>query len=457
MTILLILDNAAYGLLKDRVPLGTVVAGVKVGGLTSAKAAELLRSRAIELEKFPITLQSEESTASLTAKQLGVAIQPDLNLLASSQERWIHLKYWRSFLIKKELPLAYTIDSDRLTQSLADIAGPNSLAQDATLQVSDGRLTIVPEKNGRILNSSQIDAAIRSLTLTGKAPSVVLTFDQTPPAITAGTISQVKAEIETAITPLNLTDNNKSYPLEVATILPAIELNSEGPTVSWRLNTDKLKVQLAATIVRQATVKMSPKTIQSNDGNITSAGQDGREVQVDELVRLVNSAIAEKIDTKASPIVIPIKIIPRSEKTIYPDYVAGLFEGLYIDINLTKQRLYIMNGETKTAEYLISSGKRGTPTPVGLFYIKNKIIFAQSRLYPGIWMEKWNALAKTPDGRGYEGYGVHHVPCFDSQCRTREPQTHLGRPVSAGCVRIENAGADWVYDNAPIGTPVNIH
>jgi lipoprotein-anchoring transpeptidase ErfK/SrfK len=116
-----------------------------------------------------------------------------------------------------------------------------------------------------------------------------------------------------------------------------------------------------------------------------------------------------------------------------------------------------MIGETKQAEYLISSGKRGTPTPSGVFYIKNKIPLAQSRLFPGIWMEKWNALARTPDGGGYQGYGVHRVPCFDPNCNSREPASHLGRPVSHGCVRIENAGADWVYDNAPVGTPVNIH
>ncbi len=73
-------------------------------------------------------------------------------------------------------------------------------------------------------------------------------------------------------------------------------------------------------------------------------------------------------------------------------------------------------------------------------------------------MQKWNALTTTKGSYGgYDGYGLHRVPCFNKECTSREPQSHLGRPVSHGCVRIADAGADWVYDNAPVDTPVYVH
>jgi len=202
---------------------------------------------------------------------------------------------------------------------------------------------------------------------------------------------------------------------------------------------------------------MLQKLVQSDTGAVTQEGRDGLEVDLTALSSQISRIISDHVNTSNAPISIPANPIPFTEKTIYPGYVPGLFEGLYIDINLTKQTLYIMNNNDKQAEYLISSGKRGTPTPVGVFYIKNKSALAQSRLFPGIWMEKWNALARNPDGSGYEGYGLHRVPCFDANCVYREDISHLGRPVSHGCVRISNDGADWVFANAPIGTPVNIH
>lgn len=108
-------------------------------------------------------------------------------------------------------------------------------------------------------------------------------------------------------------------------------------------------------------------------------------------------------------------------------------------------------------EFLISTGKQGTPTPTGLLYVKNKIELAESRLYPGIWMRKWNALAKNADGSGYEGYGIHDLPCFDRNCNIVEGASHLGYPVSHGCIRLGHDNAVWFYENIPVGTPVNIH
>ena len=204
-------------------------------------------------------------------------------------------------------------------------------------------------------------------------------------------------------------------------------------------------------------IKMLPKTTMADTQQVTQEGRDGREANLSSLAKEIARTITEHTDTANSPLAVSTRTIPFTEKTVYPDFIAGLYPGLYIDINLTKQRLFIMVGDVKQAEYVISSGKRGTPTPSGVFYIKNKLALAQSRLFPGIWMENWNALARTPDGGGYQGYGLHRVPCFDARCYSREPASHLGRPVSHGCVRIEDAGADWVYNNAPVGTPVNIH
>jgi len=118
--------------------------------------------------------------------------------------------------------------------------------------------------------------------------------------------------------------------------------------------------------------------------------------------------------------------------------------------------MYLIDNNNKLAEYHISSGKWSMPTPKGVMYIATKNPVGFSRKYT-LWMPWWNGLAPSPDGKGYLGYGIHELPCFDKSCTRREGESHLGTPVSHGCVRLGTGDAETVYNWAPVGTPVNIH
>jgi lipoprotein-anchoring transpeptidase ErfK/SrfK len=71
-------------------------------------------------------------------------------------------------------------------------------------------------------------------------------------------------------------------------------------------------------------------------------------------------------------------------------------------------------------------------------------------------MPYWNGLAKSPDGTGNNGYGIHGLPCFNRSCTLVEGASHIGTPVSHGCVRLPAGGDAYIYSWAPIGTPVVI-
>jgi lipoprotein-anchoring transpeptidase ErfK/SrfK len=52
-------------------------------------------------------------------------------------------------------------------------------------------------------------------------------------------------------------------------------------------------------------------------------------------------------------------------------------------------------------------------------------------------------------------YGIHELPEWPDG--TKEGESHLGTPVSHGCVRLGRGDAQAVYDWVEVGTPVFIH
>lgn len=91
----------------------------------------------------------------------------------------------------------------------------------------------------------------------------------------------------------------------------------------------------------------------------------------------------------------------------------------------------------------ISSGRDGL-TPVGTFQVQSKSELAYSATnYPNItmkWMTRFNG-----------GIGFHGIPVENGE----QLDTPLGKaPVSAGCVRMDDADAKILYDLLPVGAPV---
>lgn len=446
---------------EDKVLPRTYVAGIDISNRTFPEAQQLISDRAIAVSDTKILFTLEDKSANATLNDLGVKLdqQSVISQVSrpSSLFEWTKPTFWQKLLTKKELTFAYTANPVELKKNVEHILEIATVAQDAKIVYNGELLVVESAQHGISVSDQAITDAIDQLIARGESTQTTLQYTTSAPRVTTELATQTKTELESALSPIKLFYQSQYFTISTNAQYSLLDFTNVEATPTWQANDERIRAHLSSKIASKVNIKMLQKTIQTDTQQVTQEGRDGLEVDLTSLSRTINQTITEKIDTSAAPIEIPTRTIPFTEKLVNPDYVPGLFPGLYIDVNLTKQTLYIMNNTEKQAQYLISSGKRGTPTPVGLFYIKNKIALAQSRLFPGIWMEKWNALSRNADGTGYEGYGLHRVPCFDAACVNRENISHLGRPVSHGCVRISNEGADWVFDNAPIGTPVNIH
>lgn len=119
-----------------------------------------------------------------------------------------------------------------------------------------------------------------------------------------------------------------------------------------------------------------------------------------------------------------------------------------VEINTTLNRLYLKVGDVLIKEYPVATGKSGTETPVGSFFI-------QSRYPYPTWFHKGVVIpGGAPDnylgsrwlGLDKPQYGIHGT-IFPEQ---------IGHSVSKGCVRMKNEDVEELYEVIPIGTRVVI-
>lgn len=113
-------------------------------------------------------------------------------------------------------------------------------------------------------------------------------------------------------------------------------------------------------------------------------------------------------------------------------------------ISLASQRLTAYEGARPVARHAVSTGRPGAPTPKGTFAINNKAPRAWSARAK-LWMPWWMAFKGST-------YGIHELPEWPGG--RKEGESHLGTPVSAGCVRLGVGPAKSLYDWAEIGTEV---
>lgn len=127
---------------------------------------------------------------------------------------------------------------------------------------------------------------------------------------------------------------------------------------------------------------------------------------------------------------------------------------IWIDLSVSKQRVYIKDGNTTLYTMVMSSGLNTSPddsTPLGTYYVQPE-------------RGKWFYSAKVKEGAEYwvswKNHGeflFHSVPMDKDQNVIVSEAKKLGHPASHGCLRLTIPDAKWIYQHIQLGTKVVIH
>lgn len=120
----------------------------------------------------------------------------------------------------------------------------------------------------------------------------------------------------------------------------------------------------------------------------------------------------------------------------------------HIEVDISTQQLHAYQYGKLVRSFYISSGKWSHPTPLGEFKVYRKRRSVHMR---------WSYGTNHPDN--YDLPGVPYVLSFTGAYTIHGTYWHsnFGHRMSHGCVNMYTPHSKWVYEWAPMGTPVIVH
>ena len=151
----------------------------------------------------------------------------------------------------------------------------------------------------------------------------------------------------------------------------------------------------------------------------------------------VGSAKAAKIDYRKP-----------SENKPYQDVQKN--PGMWIHVNLKKQRVYLMSNKNKKLYTMYCSSGAHNATPTGTYHIEDvrgDTFYNQEEKAGANYYVAWKG----------NDFLFHSVPINDKGQYDKKQASYLGKkPMSHGCIRLSIPDSQWMYKNIPTGTKVVI-
>lgn len=457
-----ILNGLMWGLIgmeyayAGKIPFGTRLHGYGLSGKTREEALASMAPIHRTMLKRQVSFSLGETTFTPTFTDLGYSIDTvaTINqLIETRRKQTFFSRIYAQSTPKTGDILIYTIDDTTLTHYLEGVLDQvNQDPQDIQLAFDNGKITVVPAEPGVKTTVDDIKIAIQSSTAPHlKNTAVKVPYQLIEPAIAQESqITAAKTTLE-KLTAQSLTIQSEGQSLELSPqdIFNFVVFTQIDNKITVTFDETKIRDKVNE-LAKKVNITASVKKVSTVDNTTIVEGRDGRKLNVDDGIKKVLERL--KNADFSTPVAIASDKVNRPVTTDTGEYQLGRYEGKYIEIDLSLQRLNIMEGNNHIGRYAISSGKWSTPTPIGEFTIQNHIRTAWSNRFK-LYMPFWMAIKK--ESGTYEGYGLHGLPYWPNGAK--EGVNHIGNPASHGCVRLGPGDDEFLYNWAENGTRVIIH
>jgi LysM repeat protein len=133
-----------------------------------------------------------------------------------------------------------------------------------------------------------------------------------------------------------------------------------------------------------------------------------------------------------------------------PPAVVAPTGGTGFVVSVSKQRCYLFQGGSLTNAWPCSTGRAGWATRIGNFQVQSKLPRAYGSTW-GFWMPYWLGIYWA----GGSENGIHGLP-ISAKTGYKDWGNKIGIPISFGCIVLQDAAAQKLYNMAYIGMPVSI-
>lgn len=282
---------AAHAVAGDKVPTGTSISGVDVGGLTRDAAIEKLEKTFGSRADVPITVSvgrqgaaGKANDAKVEPGDIGLAIDYAASVdAAGAGDSWSPARQWDYFTGGGKVDAVVDVDEDLLDERLAELSeGLGTPPQDGTVTFTAQGVQTTQPQAGQAVDREQARVAITEAFLAGET-AVELEVAPAQPEIDAADVAEAldafaNPAMANAVT-LQFGENDvKLTPAKFAPVLAMKPENGElVPDVDEAALTELVKGATANGAPVDATVKLSkkgkPKVVKAKPGVTFDSGE----------------------------------------------------------------------------------------------------------------------------------------------------------------------------------------
>ncbi|MEZ4505782.1 MAG: VanW family protein [Thermomicrobiales bacterium] len=304
----------------DEIYPGVHVGGIDVGGMTRADAAAAIQARADEITAQRAYFDGFDQHWAPTLADLGVTVDLEASIdqamaigrEASSADRLGSAI--SSLSGEHSLPIVLTIDSDKTEAwSMSVDQQINLIPHDAELVVQDGKISVVPEANGTIVDQAALQSSLLTSLQTMQAPTESLPTVDKLPSVHATDLVAVESALTAALSaPVKVTYGSQSWTIDpvdfgqfVSTSIDPAKTGAEA--VSIAVDNEALASWLSTQFA--ASVDSDPKNAKvAWDGTklkAIEASVDGAKIRPQTMAEMVSASFLGD----HSPVEIPVTVL----------------------------------------------------------------------------------------------------------------------------------------------------
>ncbi|WP_323793955.1 VanW family protein [Nocardioides sp.] len=167
---------AAYAAAGDNVPRGTRVAGVDIGGRSSAGAVKLLVDELGPSVRAPIEVVVDDTVLSIDPRTSGLGVDFQATVRQAGGGRsWAPERLWNYYTGGDDLEPVVMVDDDTLEAAIDEAAEEvGTPARDGRIRFVDGRVVVRDPKVGAGLDTAAVAESVREAYLSGDAVTASL-------------------------------------------------------------------------------------------------------------------------------------------------------------------------------------------------------------------------------------------------------------------------------------------
>ncbi len=318
-------------------------------------------------------------------------------------------------------------------------------ATDATLSIKDGTVVITDSTTGKHNGLKDPVNTLETAASAMKKTPLLLQALSTRPAITAAQLAPYQAKLKSILDQsVTFTIGGKQFQPTVAdkSDWMEISLKKDGKKIDVTINDGKVLAYIDAIAKPYIDPPRSRIEFNREDGTFAVLDKGGEGTGVVDKSKIATQVTKDLLDNKA---------VNQALAISHADFSTVSADGYskWIEVDLTTKRMYAYEQSNTVKTFLVSAGAPATPTVTGQYKIYSKYV-------------QQDMTGLNADGTSYFQPNVSWVSYFYQDYAIHgnywRPTSYFGNINSShGCVGLPNVEARWIYDWAPVGTPVIVH